>query len=638
MALSGACTSNTRPRRARRAESFPVRRWLQLGAASAGVSAALMAYPLFGPQVVAVADPESSTSSTEAGPDAGSSPADAPGATDDTSNDTAGGAIDADEADDIATDEDADLADLDPDPDLSDKDIEDVEDSGDVEDIEDEVPVDDDEPTVPVSEAPSKDADEAAPATPVAAEPAESEPPVEAYRTIDAAATPAALVDGPAATTATMITPEQAQQIAPVVTAGGLLKPYHRFAASIITDVTLTLQNLIDALPLDSDAKAFLEGALWAVRRGFFNLAPTAAPIQVTGVLEGPITGTLGVIDPEGDRIYYRITRGPAEGTVVLNKDGTYTYTPGEDFDGVDTFHVYAMDVGLHVNLLDPLRPWGVDVRSLINQNAITFDFQYNTGADHWTPEYRAALEEAARRLTVYFRVNAPVVLTFDVTGENDPAAGYLAFAGSNLVNGAPGYWNTVAQYELLTGKDSNGATRDGYITWNFYYNWGTGDTIGANQYDFESTAMHELMHAFGFLSNLNRPGENNNLYWPTFTSFVVTATRARPINRRHEWDSRYDDNLVGFNGGLYFGGSNAVRAYGGLVPLYTPNPWEPGSSATHLDDTTFTGADDQLMNAKSGKGPGIRSLSAIEIGILRDLGYYVVALPAPGPAETVLV
>jgi hypothetical protein len=60
-------------------------------------------------------------------------------------------------------------------------------------------------------------------------------------------------------------------------------------------------------------------------------------------------------------------------------------------------------------------------------------------------------------------------------------------------------------------------------------------------------------------------------------------------------------------------------------VPLYTPDPWEQGSSGGHLDDTTFTGNQEKLMNANAGKGLGVRVISGTELGILADLGYTVV-------------
>ena len=39
----------------------------------------------------------------------------------------------------------------------------------------------------------------------------------------------------------------------------------------------------------------------------------------------------------------------------------------------------------------------------------------------------------------------------------------------------------------------------------------------------------------------------------------------------------------------MRFTGPQATAANGGIAPrLYAPNPWEPGSSYSHLDDDTF--------------------------------------------------
>ena len=55
-------------------------------------------------------------------------------------------------------------------------------------------------------------------------------------------------------------------------------------------------------------------------------------------------------------------------------------------------------------------------------------------------------------------------------------------------------------------------------------------------------------------------------------------------INADYTWNPAYVANLTGAGGGLYFDGPNAVAAYGGLVPLFTPNPWESGTSVVHFD------------------------------------------------------
>lgn len=51
--------------------------------------------------------------------------------------------------------------------------------------------------------------------------------------------------------------------------------------------------------------------------------------------------------------------------------------------------------------------------------------------------------------------------------------------------------------------------------------------------------------------------------------------------------------------------------------------------SGRHTDDLTFTGMNQLLMNAATVAGPGVRTLSPRELGILADLGYSVIPEPS---------
>lgn len=55
-------------------------------------------------------------------------------------------------------------------------------------------------------------------------------------------------------------------------------------------------------------------------------------------------TGTLPVTDPENGPLTYTIVTQPKRGTVELNEDGTYSYTPFENKVGKDSFTFIATD------------------------------------------------------------------------------------------------------------------------------------------------------------------------------------------------------------------------------------------------------------------------------------------------------
>ena len=379
--------------------------------------------------------------------------------------------------------------------------------------------------------------------------------------------------------------------------------------------------------------QAFIEGIGLLVRRTFFNQPPTVDPMQTTGQLTGPITGTLNAVDPEGDPLSFDVVVSPQYGSVVVDALGDFVYTPGPDFTGRDSFNVAVTDEGFHFNLLDPFRPASTEAYMPVTQNAVqamlSFAFAYGSGSQYWTAEARRALEASAERLAAYLVVTTPITITYAVTATSDPQSSTLASAGSDLTGGGTGFFPTVVQEKILTGIDPNGKTADGDIDFNFGNPWAFGSSVSSSQYDFTSTAMHELMHSLGFLSYTYAAGNNTDRNWTTFDGFMVTSNGTKVINpSTFRWNTVYDPNLTGRNGGLYFGGPNAIAAYGGYVPLFTPNPWEEGSSTSHLDDDTFTGSNAQLMNAYSEAGLGVRVLSPVELGILKDLGYTVTDTP----------
>ena len=448
-----------------------------------------------------------------------------------------------------------------------------------------------------------------------------------------AAETEAPVLATPAAVTGDVTSAPTALAPATRVTANATLARAPLAAAA--ASATDPLSGLL------SPIQGLIEGIALLVRRTFFNQAPSVSPVQLTGQSEGPITGSIGASDPEGDRIVYSLTGDAQYGSVAIDSAGGYTYTPGPGFTGIDTFTVAAADPGFHINLLDLFRPPSTTASVAVRQGVgggslLQFQFVYGSGSQLWSPAARSSLASAAAALASYIVVDSPVVITFDVSGEFNPLSSTLATAGSDFTSAGPGFLPTVVQHKILTGVDSNGSTADGEINWNFAQNWATGDSVVYGQYDLESVAMHELTHTLGFLSYTDQPGSNTGTTWTVFDSFLVNSDGTKVIGSDYIWRNAYTPNLTGGNGGLYVGGADAVAAYGGLVPIYTPGSWESGSSVSHLNDRVFGGANRKLMNAQVFSGLGIRVLSPVELAILADLGYTIA--PQPGSAALAFI
>ena len=76
------------------------------------------------------------------------------------------------------------------------------------------------------------------------------------------------------------------------------------------------------------------------------NDTPIAIDDTNIGQEDDVVSGTVASndTDAEGDELTFNLLTNPSNGTVVLNADGSYTYTPGPDFNGSDTFTYEACD------------------------------------------------------------------------------------------------------------------------------------------------------------------------------------------------------------------------------------------------------------------------------------------------------
>lgn len=60
--------------------------------------------------------------------------------------------------------------------------------------------------------------------------------------------------------------------------------------------------------------------------------------------------GTLTATDADGNALAFAKVADPSHGTVTVNADGTFSYTPTADYFGADTFTYSASDGTATVN------------------------------------------------------------------------------------------------------------------------------------------------------------------------------------------------------------------------------------------------------------------------------------------------
>ncbi|WP_293997106.1 PEP-CTERM sorting domain-containing protein [Sphaerotilus sp.] len=292
---------------------------------------------------------------------------------------------------------------------------------------------------------------------------------------------------------------------------------------------------------------------------------------------------------------------------------------------------------------------------------AISFQFNFLDGAgtgfnDATTGAARqSALNNAASLFSTmfgsHFSNSGTVVL--DATATDDPLNGNLASAGSqlSLAGGAPAGFNLqgVISTKLQTGVDLNSVSADGAVNFNFGKNWqlDANAPVSGAQFDFYGVAFHEFSHALGFSSLVQQNGtdlfgSSTAGHWGIYDQFLVDKNSNAAVNH-----STFDINAGVWNtasiggaspaAGMFFNGAHAVAANGNqLVGLYSPTTWNGGSSISHIDTDNPAYASTMMLHSV-GTGNGARNYSAIEIGVMQDLGYTVAAV-VPEPASFALM
>ncbi len=106
------------------------------------------------------------------------------------------------------------------------------------------------------------------------------------------------------------------------------------------------------------------------------TVPPTANNQSVSTNENTPLPVTLTASDPDGDPLTYSVTGGPAHGTLTRNGNGTYTYTPSNNYHGPDSFTFTASDgtntsntATVSINVVDNVPPTANNQSVSTNEN-----------------------------------------------------------------------------------------------------------------------------------------------------------------------------------------------------------------------------------------------------------------------------
>ncbi|WFR60916.1 Ig-like domain-containing protein [Paenibacillus amylolyticus] len=152
------------------------------------------------------------------------------------------------------------------------------------------------------------------------------------------------------------------------------------------------------------------------------NQPPVVQNVSVDTVQNTSVNGQIPATDPEGNPLTYTVTATPSLGTVTVNPDGSFTYTPNAGVVGTDTFSVLVSD-GLGGTATS------VVTVNIIDQPPVTQDFQFTTPANVPVAGAVTATDPDGDPLTFTLNsipANGTVVVNVDGTFTYTPNAGYI--------------------------------------------------------------------------------------------------------------------------------------------------------------------------------------------------------------------
>ena len=221
-----------------------------------------------------------------------------------------------------------------------------------------------------------------------------------------------------------------------------------------------------------------------------------------------------------------------------------------------------------------------------------------------------------------------------------------------------PGTWYPVALGSALSGRnivdqipdesfDINANLSCEQPRWHF----DTNRVPPAQRLDFATVVLHEIGHGLGFTGSMSvdidddREVEEEIAQWGiqpeagasplplVYDRFAVDGGEAMLIDvdvYANPSEGLYRA-LTGQVGGVFFDGPNATltneeandpSVVGEAPPLFSPEPWNAGSSFSHVDQNTYTGTANALMRPFVSSAESVHSPGPVVCGILSDMGW----------------
>jgi len=273
-----------------------------------------------------------------------------------------------------------------------------------------------------------------------------------------------------------------------------------------------------------------------------------------------------------------------------------------------------------------------------------TFDVSYVNDCEgrEWPEEAKSAFDFAVSIWSTHLESSIPIRIRANWTALGGNT---LGSAGPTLLftltgDGVePNTFYTIAQASAMLGEDlvsQNSVEFDVRVNMNcdfasWYY--GLDANPGFNQIDMVTVLLHEIGHGIGFIGSMSGNNDTQSADWGLsdpplpiiYDQFTLDGDFQNLIDPSAYFNgsSLLYQAVTGQFGGVFFDGPESEFSIDNRrVQLYTPNPYQPGSSYSHLDQATFGQSENALMRPQLDRQFAVHSPGPLFCAMLEDMGW----------------
>lgn len=281
-------------------------------------------------------------------------------------------------------------------------------------------------------------------------------------------------------------------------------------------------------------------------------------------------------------------------------------------------------------------------------KTSATFEVEYfsSCGDEEWPQEAITAFEFAVAIWSEHINSDVPIKVN----------ANWMTLEGSTLGSARPSRivqvgnagvsdtWYTLAQLSAMRGQaireqldeveyDIDMNVQCNYDDWYF----GTDANVPDGYTDFVTVVLHEIGHGIGFLGSMEAENDSETASWGLggddpdpliFDRFTTDGDETNLINATAypNPSSELYSALTGDRGGVFFNGTDTNNSLRGSETdraiLYSPDPFNEGSSYSHMDHVTFRQSINALMVPFIDRAFAIHTPGPLFCGMLSDIGW----------------